>query len=85
MKELLKNLMNLDKPFLTKDLAPKLAPFAWIIYVIALIILAVATLGALRLLFEMYLSSFVLAMLGIFAEFAIVRMFCEYLTSHNKK
>ncbi len=85
MKELLKNLMNLDKPILTKDLAPKLAPFARIIYIIALIILAVATLGALRLLLEMYLSSFILAILGICAEFAIVRMFCEYLTSSNNK
>ena len=84
MKELLKNLMNLDKPILTKDLAPKLAPFARIIYIVALVILGIAALGALRLLFTMELSSFVLALLGICAEFAIVRMFCEYLTSQNK-
>lgn len=84
MKELLKNLMNLDKPILTKDLAPKLAPFARIIYIVALVILGIAALGALRLLLIMELSSFVLALLGIGAEFAIIRMFCEYLTSSNK-
>ena len=44
MKELLKNLMNLDKPILTKDLAPKLAPFARIIYIVALVIYFVAAI-----------------------------------------
>ncbi len=84
MKELFQNLMNLEEPVLTKTLVPKLAPFARIIYIIALIILGITALGALRLLLLGLLSSFVLAFLGICAEFAIIRMFCEYLISNNK-
>ena len=50
MRELFKNLMNLDKPVLTEKLAPKIAPYAKIIYLVVLVILGLSTLGTLGLL-----------------------------------
>lgn len=85
MKEVLKNLMNLDKPILTKKLAPSLAPFARLIYIIGLVILCFATLGALYLLFKLEVSEFLLSLIGIAAEFALLRMFCEYLVTSGRK
>ena len=85
MKTLLKNLMNVDQPILTKKLAPSLAPFARLIYIVGLVILILATLGALYLLFRLEVSEFLLALIGIFAEFALLRMFCEYLVATARK
>ncbi|MBE6446355.1 MAG: hypothetical protein E7021_03030 [Alphaproteobacteria bacterium] len=85
MKEVFKNLMNLDKPILTKKLAPALTPFARLIYLIGLIILSLACLGALYLLFKLEVSEFLLSLIGICAEFALLRMFCEYLVSSGRK
>ena len=80
MKELFKNLMNLDKPVLTKKLAPKIAPDAKVIYLVVLLILGLSTLSALGLLLVNPLA-FIGAFFLILIEFALVRMFCEYLTS----
>ncbi len=84
MKELFQNLMNLDKPVLTEKLAPMLSPFARLIYVIGLVIITIATLASLILLFKFEISAFLVSLLGICAEFALVRMFCEYLVSAKK-
>ena len=84
MSEIFKNLMNLDKPVLTEKLAPKVAPFAKIIYLIVLVILALTTLGSLKMLFSGYIIGFLGAFLGVILEFTIVRMFCEYLTKSGK-
>ena len=83
MKELFQNLLNLDKPILTEKLAPMLAPFARLIYIVGLVILILAVLGALTLLFKLELSAFLVSLIGICAEFALIRMFCEYLTAHK--
>ena len=85
MKEIFQNLLNLDKPLLTEKLAPMLAPFARLIYIIGLIILILASLGSLALLFKLELSAFLVSLIGICAEFALIRMFCEYLTAHKNK
>lgn len=85
IKELFQNLMNLDQPLLTKELAPKLAPFAQIIYIIGLVFLALATLGALTLLLKIEFAAFLLSLIGICAEFCLIRMFCEYLVSSRNK
>ena len=85
MKEIFQNLMNLDKPVLTQKLAPMLAPFARLIYIVGLVILTLAVLGALTLLFKLDISAFLISLLGICAEFALIRMFCEYLTAHKNK
>ncbi len=85
MKEIFQNLLNLDKPVLTAKLAPMLAPFARLIYIIGLLILIVAVLGVLTLLFRLEISGFLLGLIGICAEFALIRMFCEYLTEHKNK
>lgn len=80
MRELFKNLMNLDKPILTQKLAPKIAPYAKIIYLVVLVILGISTLGTLSVLMVNPLA-FIGAVFLIFMEFLLVRMFCEYLTS----
>ena len=84
MREILKNLMNLDQPILTEKLAPKIAPYAKIIYMICLLILGLATISSLGLLFNGYLFTFMGMFFWIIVQFAIVRMFCEYLTSSGK-
>ena len=84
MKEIFKHLMNLDKPVLTEKLAPKIAPYAKIIYFIVLVILALTTLSSLGMLLSGYVIGFLGAILGVVVEFAIVRMFCEYLTRSGK-
>ena len=81
MKEIFKNLMDLDQPVLTKILAPKIAPYAKLIYLIILLILALATLGSIGLLLLGNVVAFAGAIFWIVVQFAIVRMFCEYLSS----
>ncbi len=85
MKELFNNLMNLDKPVLTQKLAPMLAPFARLIYIVGLVILTLVVLSLLALLFKGNLSAFLVGLIGVCAEFALIRMFCEYLTAHRNR
>ena len=84
MKEIFKNLMNLDKPVLTEKLAPKIAPYAKIIYFVVLVILALTTLSSLGMLLSGYIAGFLGAILLVVVEFALVRMFCEYLMKSGK-
>ncbi len=85
MKETFKNLLNLDTPVLTEKLAPRLAPFAKIVYIIGLVIIAFGVIGTLGLLFRGDISLFLVSLLMVVAEFAIIRMFCEYLASTAPK
>ena len=85
MSEMVKDLMNLDKPVLTEKLAPKLAPFAKIVYIIGLVIIAIALLLALKLLLVGDFTVFLLVLIGVVAEFALLRMFCEYLAAATPK
>ena len=85
MKETFKNLLNLDTPVLTEKLAPKLAPFAKIVYYVALVFIAFGVIGTLGLLISGDFSLFLATMLMLVAEFAIVRMFCEYLAASAPK
>ena len=83
MSEIFKNLMNLDQPILTQKLAPKVAPYAKIIYVVSLVLLGLSALGSLGLLLVnpfAFIGTFFL----ILVEFAVIRMFCEYLTNSSK-
>ena len=84
MSEILKHLMNLEQPVLTRKLAPKIAPYAKIIYMICLLILGLATISSLGLLFGGYIFGFIGVFFWIIVQFAIIRMFCEYLTSSGK-
>ncbi len=81
MKEIFQNLMNLDQPVLTQKLAPKIAPYAKIIYLVVLVILALTTISSLGMLLMGNVFFFLGFIFGVIVEFAIVRMFCEYLTS----
>jgi len=85
MKDTFKNLLDLEKPVLTEKLAPKLAPFTKIIYYVALILIAFGVIGTLGLLISGDISLFLATLLMLVAEFAIVRMFCEYLASAAPK
>ena len=86
MKETFKKILDLDHPVLTEKLAPKLAPFAKIIYFVALVLM---TLFCLRLLAALLgggnISIFFFDLLMLVAEFAVVRMFCEYLAASAPK
>lgn len=86
MKQTFKNLLDLDKPVLTEKLAPKLAPFAKIIYLVGLFLMALLTLRLIGgLLNGSNFSVFLFDLLMLVAEFAIIRMFCEYLASTAPK
>ena len=80
MKKYFKKLMDLDEPILTKNLAPQIAPYAKVIYMAVLVILGLSALGSLTVLFENPFA-FIGIIFLILVEFALVRMFCEYLTS----
>ena len=86
MKQTFKNLLDLENPVLTETLAPKLAPFAKWIYAIGLIVM---TIFCLRLIVSLFndgnISIFFFDLLMLVAEFAIVRMFCEYLAASAPK
>ena len=80
MKKVFKDLLNIENPILTETLAPKLAPFAKIIYLIGVGLMAlfcVRLIGG--LLSGSNFSVFLFDLLILVAEFALVRMFCEYL------
>ena len=81
MKEIFQNLMNLDKPILTEKLAPRIAPYAKIIYLVVLIILGLTTISSLGMLLLGNIGFFLATIFWVIVEFAIVRMFCEYLNS----
>ena len=86
VKQTFKNLMDLDKPVLTDAVAPKLAPFAKVIYFVGL---ALMTLFCIRLIASLLnggnISVFFFDLLMLVAEFAVVRMFCEYLAASAPK
>ena len=84
MKELFQNLMNLDKPVLTEKLAPKIAPYAKIIYLVVLVVLGLTTISSLGMLLLGNVVFFLATIFWVVVEFAIVRMFCEYLISSGK-
>ena len=84
MKELFQNLMNLDKPVLTEKLAPKIAPYAKIIYLVVLVVLGLTTISSLGMLLLGNVGFFLATIFWVVVEFAIVRMFCEYLISSGK-
>lgn len=85
MKKFMKKIMDLDTPVLTKMLASKLAPFAKVLYAVLLVIIAFGFIGSLGLLLSGDISLFLATLLGLVAEFTLVRMFCEYLVSANPK
>ena len=83
MQELFQNFMNLEKPVLTEKLAPKIAPYAKIIYLVVLLLLGLSVLTSLGILFISPFA-FIGTLFFIVVEFLLVRMFCEYLTNSAK-
>ena len=81
MQEIFKNLMNLEQPVLTQKLAPKIAPYAKIIYLIILVILGLMVVSSLGMLLIGNVGIFLSMIFSVIVEFIISRMFCEYLIS----
>ncbi|MBQ8250364.1 MAG: hypothetical protein IJY92_00445 [Alphaproteobacteria bacterium] len=82
-KEELKKYLELGEPIFTEKYAPKLAPYAKIIYLIGLVILAISLLGAVVTLFSNFAAA-ILTVIAVVVEFVLFRMFCEFLQSHGK-
>ena len=81
----IQELLDVEKPVLTKKLAPKLAPFAKIIYIVGLFLMALFCIRLIGgLLSGANFSVFLFDLLMLVAEFAVVRMFCEYLATSAK-
>ena len=83
VKKTFKNLLDLEEPVLTKALAPKLAPFAKIVYIVGLILMILRLIKS--VLYFADFPVFLFELLMVIVEFAILRMFCEYLTSTSEK
>ena len=82
-KEELKKYLELSEPIFTEKFAPKLAPYAKIIYLVGLVILAISLLGAVVTLFSNFAAA-VLTVIGVLVEFVLFRMFCEFLVTYKK-
>lgn len=86
MKKVFKELLDIENPVFTNGLAPKLAPFAKIIYIIGLVLMVIFCMRMIGgLLSGSNFSVFLFDLLMLVAEFAVVRMFCEYLASSAPK
>ena len=86
MKKVFKELLDIVNPVFTNGLAPKLAPFAKIIYIIGLVLMVIFCMRMIGgLLSGSNFSVFLFDLLMLVAEFAVVRMFCEYLASSAPK
>lgn len=80
-KEFFKDMMNLDKPVLTTKFAGKIKPYAKLLYIVLVAMLALFALAALVHLVTGKLSVAFIELILIFVSFVIVRMFCEFLTA----
>jgi len=82
MKKIFKDLLDVENPVLTETLAPKLASFAKVIYLIGVFLMAIFCVRLIGgLLNGANFSVFLFDLLILVAEFALVRMFCEYLAA----
>jgi len=83
-KEEMKKFLTLDEPIFVSKFAPVLAPYAKIVYLIGLVILAVTVLAALMTLLTGGIASAFLTLVVVVVEFILFRMFCEFLMTHGK-
>lgn len=83
-KEILRDLMTLDKSILVPKYAAKLKPYVKLIYIILIAFLALFSLVGLVHLLTGKLSLAIVQFIFVFAGFIIVRMFCEFLTAYKK-
>ncbi len=76
--------LELKEPLFLDKFAPKIAPYARVVYMGGLVLLAITLLGSFIMLFSNISAA--LAMLFFIAvEFVLLRMFCEFLISYNKE
>ena len=85
MNKSLEKLLDVEQPILTKKLAPKLAPFAKLVYLIGLVIVAGGVLTSLKALFSGEVYQAIFTLINAVLELALLRMFCEYLAAADNK
>ena len=83
-KEEMKKFLTLDEPIFVSKFAPVLAPYAKIVYLIGLVILAISVLAALMTLLTGGIASAFLTLVVVVVEFILFRMFCEFLMTHGQ-
>lgn len=83
-KEELKKFLELSEPIFVTKFAPILAPYAKLLYLVGLVILALSAFGALVTLLTGGFATALLGLIAVGVEFILIRMFCEFLLSHGK-
>lgn len=83
-KEEMKKFLTLDEPIFVSKFAPVLAPYAKVVYLIGLVILAISVLAALMTLLTGGIASAFLTLVVVVVEFILFRMFCEFLMTHGQ-
>lgn len=83
-KQLMRDMMTLDKEILVPKYAQKLKPYAKLIYIVMMFFLGVSALVGLVQLLTAKISLALLQFIFVFVSFIIVRMFCEFLTAYKK-
>lgn len=83
-KELMHELMTLEKEIFVPKYAAMLKPYTKLIYIIMMFFLALLTLIGLVQLVTMKISLALIHFIFVFIGFVIVRMFCEFLMAYKK-
>ena len=83
-KEEMKKFLTLDEPIFVSKFAPVLAPYAKIVYLVGLVILAITVFAALVELLTGGIASAFLTLVVVAVEFILFRLFCEFLMTHGK-
>ncbi len=83
-KEVLKDLMSLDKTVLVDRYAASLKPYVKIIYIVLITFLALFALVGLVSLLTGQISLAFIQLILVFVSFVIVRMFCEFLSNYPR-
>lgn len=83
LKQNAQKFLELKEPIFIEKLAPKLKKYAQIIYLVGLVLLAIAVLGSIIMLFTSP-SAAIVSLLFVVIEFILLRMFCEFLISYDK-
>lgn len=83
-KEVMKDLLTLDRAILVPKYAAILKKYVKLIYIILIAFLALFSLVGLVRLLTGQISLAIVQFIFVFAGFIIARMFCEFLSAYKK-
>lgn len=83
-KDDFKKVLELNEPIFIDKFSGILQPYAKIIYLVGLVLLAVGVLWAFVTLLTGAISAAIISLFFIGVEFILLRMFCEFLISYKK-